>query len=161
MNPAQFIKWIGQKAANAYGSGLFPSVLIAQAALESGWGKSVLANTHNNLFGIKADGSWKGQVAVMPTREVVKGQSVTISAKFRKYHDPKDSISDRNAFLKKHSRYKKAGVFSAETPQIQAEKLQKAGYATDPNYASAIIKLIQEYDLEQFDLMGKKKGESN
>ena len=158
MKQIDFLLRVGKLASNVFGTGLFPSVLLAQAALESGWGQSILANKFNNLFGIKADKSWKGETVILPTREVLNGKTVTIEQPFRVYSNASDSFSDRNKFLKKNPRYTKAGVFEAKTPESQAIALQTAGYATDPGYAAAIIKIINTYDLKRFDVEGKKKG---
>lgn len=159
MKTVNFISWIGNLAASVFGDGgLFPSVLMAQAALESGWGQSTLAKLHNNFFGVKAGSNWKGEVVTLPTREVIKGQDVMVNARFRKYANPLDSLKDRNDFLRVNPRYQKAGVFDAKTPEEQALLLQKAKYATDPNYANQLIKLINQHDLKRFDIVGKKKG---
>lgn len=157
MNPESFFNWIGNAAAAFYGSGLFPSVLLAQAALESGFGKSELAHQHNNLFGIKAGKDWEGETVNLPTREVIDGKDVWVDADFRKYASVSDSIKDRKNFLKKNIRYSIAGVFKAKTPEAQAVALQDAGYATDPTYAKTIIALIRKHNLTRFDVIGKKK----
>ncbi|MGN7988662.1 glycoside hydrolase family 73 protein [Pedobacter sp. 22226] len=133
------------------GTTLFPSVMLAQAALEGGNGASVLAKKYNNHFGIKASGSWKGLTVVMPTTEYVKGVAIKVQATFRAYASLLDSFLDRVNFLKVNSRYAKNGVFSAKTPEDQAKALQKAGYATDPNYANLIINIIKTYNLKQYD----------
>lgn len=139
--------WKGIQGVNM--SGLFPSVIIAQAALESGWGQSELAKTYNNYFGIIADSGWKGGTIKLP------GNSLT----FRTYDDFSGSIKDHNKFLRENKRYKKAGVFSAETPEEQAAALQAAGYAgTSTTYASKIVNIINTYDLKQYD--SKKKVRS-
>ena len=158
MKQVNFLLRVGKFASNVFGSGLFPSVLLAQAALESGWGESILAKKFNNLFGIKSDKSWKGESVILPTREVINGTSIIVDQPFRVYSDPSDSFSDRNKFLQKNPRYTKAGVFTAKTPEAQAIALQNAGYATDPGYAAAIIKIINTYDLKRFDIEGKKKN---
>lgn len=137
---------------------LFPSVVLAQAALESGWGQSSLAFEHHNHFGIKANKAWTGKFVLMPTREVIKGEERVVNAKFRKYDTSLDSFKDRNQFLAENQRYQAAGVFDAKTPEAQVIALQKAGYATDPNYANAIIKLIRTHNLYQLDELAKKKG---
>lgn len=136
------------------GTGLFPSVFMAQAILESGWGNSSLAKEYNNYFGIKADNSWKGPKVNLKTREVFNGKDTYITDGFRVYDNPEQSFYDRVEFLKKFSRYKK--VFTAPTPEDQAWELQKAGYATDPNYANAIINLINQNNLKSLD--EKKKS---
>lgn len=158
MNKEIFFNWLGALAAGMYGSGLFPSVLLAQAALESGYGKSELAHKFNNLFGIKATPSWTGDRVTMKTREVIDGETVFVDADFRAYPSPADSLKDRNSFLKRNIRYTNAGVFKARTPEEQATALQRAGYATDPGYAAALIRIIRQNNLTRFDDLGKKKG---
>lgn len=138
------------------GTGLFPSVKMAQAILESGDGNSRLAKFFNNHFGIKADASWKGRKAYMQTREVIGGKSVTLEAPFRAYTDAADSFRDHTLFLKKFDRY--AEVFNAPTPEMQAEELERAGYATDPNYAELLISLINTHKLKRLDAEMRKKA---
>ncbi len=137
------------------GTGLFASVSMAQALLESGDGNSGLAKNHNNIFGIKASSGWTGKTVTMDTTEVVNGKPITVKAAFRKYDTVFDSLVDRIKFLKNNSRYTKAGVFSAATPEQQAKALLTAGYATDPQYATKLINIINEYDLKSLD---KVKG---
>jgi len=124
------------------GSGIFPQVAIMQSALESGNGNSTLAKKYNNHFGIKADASWKGKSVNLNTREVYSGQSVYEKANFRFYDSYEDSARDYVKFLKTHSRYTNAGVFKAKTPQEQIDAIKRAGYATDPNYASILKNMI-------------------
>ena len=124
------------------GSGIFPEVAIMQSALESGNGNSSLASVYNNHFGIKADSSWKGKKVNLDTREVFSGKSVYIKDSFRVYNSYEESARDYVKFLKTHSRYTNAGVFKAKTPQEQIEAIKRAGYATDPNYATIIKSMI-------------------
>lgn len=144
------------------GTGLFPSVLMAQAILESSDkygnpGESRLSKYYNNFFGVKADPSWQGKKVNMTTGEVYDGKHVTVGANFRVYNDPLHSFKDRNEFLLKNSRYQQAGVFKAKTPEEQADALQSAGYATDPNYAYKLKSLIRLLNLKQLDELAKKK----
>lgn len=132
-------------------TGLFPSVFMAQAILESGNGNSKLTKEANNFFGIKADKSWTGAVYEIATKEHINGQDVTVMAKFRKYTTPLLSFLDRVMFLFDNKRYTNAGVFTASTPEDQARALQKAGYATDPNYANLLITLINQNNLKDLD----------
>ena len=151
----KFIERFAQPVLNAVeGTTLFPSVMIAQAALESAWGTSSLSASFNNLFGIKADPSWKGRSVTMPTREYLNGKYVTIDDAFRAYDDPADSVRDRVKFLQDNPRYRQ--VFEAKTPSEQAQALQAAGYATDPQYASKIIATIKANDFRQWDLKKKQ-----
>lgn len=133
------------------GTGLFPSVAIAQAIVESGNGNSVLASKYKNHFGIKADSSWTGRSVNLSTREVISGSSVNIQDNFRVYDTVEDSYRDRVRFLQENPRYRNAGVFDANTPLQQLESLQRAGYATDPNYANTLNAVLERENLSMFD----------
>jgi len=133
--------------------GFFPSVLIAQAALESNWGKSSLAAKYNNYFGIKAGSSWTGPTVNMKTNEVFDGVNTSINSNFRVYNSLIDSIRDRNKLLST-SRY--ASVKQASTPQAQAQAIKDSGYATALNYVSAIMSTINANALTKFDELKKK-----
>lgn len=148
------------------GTGLFPSVMMAQAILESSNkygvpGSTVLAKDYNNHFGVKADSSWKGKKVNLQTREVYNGKNVMIGDFFRVYNNPADSFKDRNEFLLRNSNYHRAGVFLATTPEMQAEALQKAGYATDPKYANVLKALIKMYNLKALDEIAAKNDSSS
>jgi len=140
------------------GTGLFPSVMMAQGIIESGNGESKLASVYNNHFGIKCGCTacpcnLLNQYVVLKTDEYDKnGNKYTIEAKFRTYKNTFDGFSDRIDFLKTN-RYEKNGVFSARTPQEQTAALQRAGYATSPTYAEKLNKIIADFDLESLDRM--------
>jgi len=132
--------------------GLFPSLTIAQSAVESGWGPtSGLATQGKAMFGIKATSDWTGKVYTSKTREVYDGKNTTITAGFRAYDNYNDGIIDRANFLKQNQRYTNAGVFTASTPEEQAAALKAAGYATDPNYVSSLTNMINSSNLKRFD----------
>ncbi len=133
------------------GTGLFPSVMMAQAILESGDGNSELARKYNNHFGIKSDASWKGDTINMNTGEYFDGNYTMINDGFRVYEDPKDSFFDRVQFLQENPRYTKHGVFTAESPETQVHALQNAGYSTSPNYATTLLNIIGQYNLTSLD----------
>jgi len=126
---------------------VLPSVAIAQAALESAWGTSGLTTKYSNLFGIK--GSYGGNAANMATWEVYGGITYNITANFRAYPSWETSIKDYGAFLNVNSRYKKALGLTNYKDQIKA--IHEAGYATDPNYQSKIISIIEANNLVKFD----------
>lgn len=128
--------------------GFFRSVIIAQAAIESNWGRSSLSAKYNNYFGIKASKSWKGKTVNMKTGEVFDGKQVTINSNFRVYDSLVDSIRDRNSLLRM-PRYK--AVELATTPQAQAEAIKAAGYCTATNYVSSIMSTIAANNLTQYD----------
>lgn len=144
----KYSKYVKEASKN---TGLFPSVMMAQAILESGNGNSGLAKYANNFFGIKADKSWTGPIYEAPTKEYINGAWVTVQGKFRKYSTPLLSFLDRVMFLMENPRYTNAGVFMSGTPEEQARNLQKAGYATDPEYANLLIKLINQNNLKDLD----------
>ena len=157
MKPSEFLAKYGSAFVIAcQDTALFPSVKLAQAALESGWGKSVVGN---NMFGIKASGStspyWHGESVSAGTSEYQNGAYTGTTGSFRKYATVSDSIRDHTWFLTHNGRYAKAGVFTAKTPEEQARALQNAGYATDPAYASKLISIINSYNLKEYD---KKKS---
>lgn len=122
------------------------SVLIAQAALESGWGRSVKDNAY---FGIKSHNS-KGAATVFTTSEVINGKKITIKDSFRAYANFGDSAEDYGKFLTTQPRYKPAFVHTND-PLKFADALQKAGYATDPSYAKKLRSIITTYYLDEYD----------
>lgn len=124
---------------------ILPSLTIAQAILESNWGKSAIGT---NLFGIKAGSSWKGKVQLVWTTEYENGVRIKIQANFRDYDSLDDSIAD-HAKLLKLKRYTK--VREAKDYKTACVEIQKAGYATDPNYAVKLISLIENYRLFDYD----------
>ena len=127
--------------------GVDPRYLVAQAALETGWGKSVMrasdGSSSHNLFGIKASGNWQGDSARAITSEFRDGQFVKETAAFRSYDSYQDSFHDLVSLLQNNSRYQEA-VKSADNPEQFVRELQKAGYATDPNYASKISQIAKQ-----------------
>lgn len=127
--------------------GVLPSVTVAQAILESGWGQSTLASQYHNLFGIK--GSYNGQSVNMNTNEYYGGRYVNIVDGFRAYPNNSASVEDHGNFLYSNSRYHN---LLGDTNYVSvANKLHADGYATAPNYASALINLVQTYNLTQLD----------
>ncbi|WP_085577842.1 MULTISPECIES: flagellar assembly peptidoglycan hydrolase FlgJ [unclassified Pseudomonas] len=127
--------------------GVDPRYLVAQAALETGWGKSVMraqdGSSSHNLFGIKASGNWKGDSARAITSEFRNGQMVKETAEFRSYASYKDSFHDLVTMLQSNNRYQEV-LKSADNPEQFVRELQKAGYATDPNYATKISQIARQ-----------------
>lgn len=126
---------------------VLPSVTVAQAIVESGWGRSGLATRAHNLFGIK--GSYNGHSVVMRTREVYNGRSVYVNANFRAYANNSESVTDHGRFLNVNRRY--SNLLGDTNYASVARKLRQDGYATAPNYASTLIRFIQTYNLNQLD----------
>jgi flagellum-specific peptidoglycan hydrolase FlgJ len=133
--------------ASSRAAGVPASIILAQAALESGWGKR--ATTGHNFFGIK--GSGPAGSTTEKTREFVNGKWVKTTAEFRAYHDAAESFTDHGRFLAENPRYAEA-LRHAHDPVRFAEELQKARYATDPNYAEKLIAIIRKHNLTQYDL---------
>ena len=129
--------------------GILPSVTMAQAILESGWGESGLTKQSNNLFGIKAGGSWSGDVVRYPTKEYVNGQYIDVTADFRAYDSLDASMEDHGAFLAGLSRY--ANIIGVKDFREVCRLLQEDGYATAPNYADSLISIIGQYGLAAYD----------
>ncbi|MFH6567171.1 flagellar assembly peptidoglycan hydrolase FlgJ [Pseudomonas kulmbachensis] len=127
--------------------GVDPLYLVAQAALETGWGKSVMrqqdGSSSHNLFGIKATGSWQGAQARAITSEFKGGQMVKETADFRSYDSYQDSFHDLVTLLQSNNRYKEV-LNAADKPEQFVRELQKAGYATDPEYASKISQIAKQ-----------------
>lgn len=159
MNKKEFIENVASLviAENEYrGNPLFSSVVIAQACLETGYGKSSLMIKANAIFGIKATKTWKGKVYNSKTKECYDGvTNVTIDACFRAYNNLHDSISDYFDLICKSSRYRKALV--AETPKECIEAIKEGGYATDPKYVDSIMKIIDSNKLTKYDRQEKPK----
>ncbi|MBJ2283020.1 flagellar assembly peptidoglycan hydrolase FlgJ [Pseudomonas haemolytica] len=132
--------------------GIDPKYLVAQAALETGWGKSVMraedGSSSHNLFGIKAGQSWQGGQARAITSEFRDGAMVKETAQFRSYSSYQDSFHDLVTLLQSHDRYKEV-VKSADNPEQFVRELQKAGYATDPDYASKISQIAKNMNSYQ------------
>ncbi|MBS4089447.1 flagellar assembly peptidoglycan hydrolase FlgJ [Pseudomonas rustica] len=127
--------------------GVDPRYLVAQAALETGWGKSVMraqdGSSSHNLFGIKASSNWQGDSARAITSEFRNGAMVKETAEFRSYASYKDSFHDLVTLLQSNNRYQDV-LKSADNPEQFVRELQKAGYATDPNYATKISQIAKQ-----------------
>lgn len=130
--------------------GVPASITIAQAILESGWGKSKLTREANNYFGIKADKKWTGPKYTIKTGEYdSKGNYYTVLDNFRKYSSIQAGFDDHAKFLRDNKRY--ANLFQSIEFPYWAYGLQTAKYSTSPTYAITLIGLINKYGLAQYD----------
>ncbi|MEM7280088.1 MAG: glucosaminidase domain-containing protein [Pseudomonadota bacterium] len=124
--------------------------ILAQAALETGWGKRVFevrpGISSHNVFGIKADPSWKGDKLAVKTLEVVDGNPHQVFAPFRVYSTLENAFQDYVLFLTKNPRYN--DVLGEKDPAAFAEKIQNAGYATDPDYSRKLISILNSADFK-------------
>jgi flagellar protein FlgJ len=127
-------------------TGVPAKFMLGQAALETGWGKRVIRNrdgsSSNNLFGIKAGPSWKGKVATAVTTEYVNGQPHTRVEKFRAYASHAEAFKDYAKMLSNNPRYEKVLAHGGDASTF-AHGLQRAGYATDPQYAAKLSRIIK------------------
>ncbi|WP_432467970.1 flagellar assembly peptidoglycan hydrolase FlgJ [Agarivorans sp. Z349TD_8] len=149
--PKEFIETLLPLAKKlAVDKGVEPMAIVAQAALESGWGKKVITNhdgtSSYNLFGIKADRRWQGDKAMVNTLEFRGGQARQERAAFRAYDSYEASVKDYLSFID-GPRYQQALANGMDAKQY-ARELQAAGYATDPQYASKISQIL---DGQHFD----------
>jgi len=143
---SQFIAEMKPLAINAAKKiGVPVESLLSQAALETGWGKHVIdkanGQSSHNLFGIKADSRWDGETATVQTTEYKNGKAIKVNADFRAYGSYQDSFNDYASFIKEGQRYQQA-IEHADKPAEYFDELQKAGYATDPNYSKKIQQIM-------------------
>jgi peptidoglycan hydrolase FlgJ len=143
----QFIqRMLPHAQAASSDSGIPAKFMIGQAALESGWGKHEIKTTNgvnsHNLFGIKADASWKGKVANSVTTEYVNGVKETRVEKFRAYDSYSDAFKDYAKLISQNPRYEKA-MSNTHDASAYAHALQRAGYATDPQYGKKLTQVIK------------------
>lgn len=121
-----------------------PKALLAQAAVETGWGQYVMhqgEHSAHNLFGIKADSRWEGAALNVATLEYRDGTANKELAKFRRYDSYSDSMHDYVDFIQSNPRYSEA-LTQTQDAQQYFTALQQAGYATDPNYANKVLKVM-------------------
>ncbi len=127
-------------------SGVPHHLILAQAALESGWGQRQIRRENGepsyNVFGVKASGNWKGPVTEITTTEYENGEAKKVKAKFRVYSSYLEALSDYVGLLTRNPRY--AAVTRAASAEQGAQALQDAGYATDPEYARKLTNMIQQ-----------------
>lgn len=155
-----FIDSIEEAALEGYETNhILPSLTIAQAILESGWGKSSLSSEANNLFGIKAYSDWNGDTINLSTNEYNSDcSSYTINADFKVYSSFYESVKDHTALLST-KRYKAVRKASDYVDACYA--VYDCGYATYPNYPEDLIEVIENFNLEKYDILVKKNSEND
>ena len=158
-----FVQALGpsvQQAANDLG--VAPEALLSIAALETGWGSTVMrrpdGSSANNYFGIKAGGDWSGARVTAITREYVDGRPVMRAEQFRAYASAADSVADFAQFLKANPRYRE--VLNQKDPQAFVAALTAGGYATDPAYAGKLRAILNGGTLRQAVSGLKKSGDA-
>ncbi len=150
--PETFISQLKPYAEKAAAMlGIAPQALLAQAALETGWGKAKMKKADGsegfNLFGIKADTRWHGQQVNVSTLEFRDGAPLKEKASFRAYESYEESFKDYAAFITSSGRYQNA-LKNADDPSAYFAELQRAGYATDPDYAKKVMSIFRRDDIQ-------------
>lgn len=168
MKPKNFFEEIRDGALSSWHKyHILPSIVAAQAALESGYADSSLTKDSKNLFGIKADGicdpedeneepyertheNWDGPAkCYWTTEQDEEGNETNVYSSFRVYESFSESVEDHGNFLNSNERYSK--VVKEKDYKVAAQELQKAGYATDVDYADKIINRVEEHELYKWD----------
>ena len=151
--------------ADQKAKGILASITLAQAILESGWGRSELAVNANNLFGMKKSlsgntwtgSTWDGKsVYSKETKEVYASGPATVQADFRAYKSWQDSVSDHSAYLlgaRKGSALRYEGLKGCADHRKAAQIIKDGGYATSPTYVDKLCSIIGEWKLTQYDVM--------
>lgn len=150
--PADFVQRLRPHAeAAAARLGVPAEALLAQAALETGWGRAVArtpdGTPSHNLFGIKADHRWQGEQVKVRTLEYRDGVALKTRDAFRAYDSFADSFSDYADFISGNPRYRQA-LEAADSPDAYFHALQQAGYATDPDYADKVLSILARPELQ-------------
>lgn len=166
-SPEHFVRTLLPMARDAAEeSGIDPRLMVAQAALETGWGKHMIRGNNGdhsyNLFGIKADSRWQGDSVNIATTEFREGIKMQERADFRRYPDYRESFRDYVTFLQDNPRYRDVWEV-ADQPEAFAERLQQAGYATDPAYGRKIRSIMEgepfEAALDRFQTLSRVSEE--
>ncbi|PRO74787.1 flagellar assembly peptidoglycan hydrolase FlgJ [Alteromonas alba] len=153
-NPQEFVERLYPAAQQAAAQlGISPDALLAQAAVETGWGQYVIHNGNgtsaNNLFGIKANSQWQGESATVKTLEFDGNVARPQKAAFRAYESLEHGFSDYVKFIQEQDRYRNA-VDQASDPDAYFKALQEAGYATDPQYADKVMAVFNSETFRSF-----------
>ena len=145
-----FFKALSPAAASTYNQykNIFPSTILAQAALESAWGKSKVAQSDKNLFGIKWSGKHNPNITVEKGRNC-PGKEQGGARPYNRYKSFGDSILDHGWFLNEFSRYK--ATLAAKTPSEQITQLGKSGYAESSSYGRSLQNMVDKYNLTQYN----------
>ncbi|WP_339641595.1 flagellar assembly peptidoglycan hydrolase FlgJ [uncultured Porticoccus sp.] len=164
-SPEEFVQAVWDDAVAAADElGLDPAVLVAQSALETGWGKKVIqaadGSSSFNLFGIKVGNGWRGDSSIVNTMEFRDGLAALEKAAFRVYDSLSTAFKDYVSFLKNNPRYQGALEKVSDSKAFLTE-LQQAGYATDPKYAEKILGILERGNYSNLVNQLKNSGEES
>lgn len=141
-----FVRDLKQSLQENLPSGIDHKAIISMAALETGWGKKVIANSQgensHNIFSIKANKSWGGDKAITQTTEFINGHRIHTAEPFRSYNSLGDAVSDFAEFIQK-PRYEKA-MSVADNGKAFIREIAAAGYATDPEYKDKLLRIYND-----------------
>jgi flagellar protein FlgJ len=161
-SPASFVQamWpYAEKVGNSLN--IAPEAVLAQSALESGWGNKVMMRPDGrssfNLFGIEAGSGWQGDTVTVPTAEYVDGKRVNTMDTFRAYDSYADGFDDYMAFVSGNPRYQSA-LATGRDPAAFGHAMRQAGYATDPEYGNKISSILSGDVMHQ--TVAELKGET-
>ena len=161
-NVIKFIKDVGDHAIRSEEKyGILAEVLVAQAALETGWGSAVLRDnkgSSNNLFNIKKGSKWEGAVIIKTVHEYSNGKKYYTTSPFRRYKNYEESFNDYCELISKLKIYKEA-YNNRKDPKKYLEGIHKGGYATDPKYVSKILAILKKYVGADVDVNGRTDEE--
>jgi flagellar protein FlgJ len=152
-SPEDFLNKLWPAAEQAAAKlAIAPEALLAQAALETGWGRHVMrhgsGDSSHNLFGIKADSRWDGDRVEVNTLEYRDGVALKTRANFRAYNNFEQSFSDYVDFVTGNPRYRHA-LTNTGDPAAYFRALQEAGYATDPVYADKVLRVLDSDKMQR------------
>lgn len=145
-----FIEQLGEASQKNYSRyGILPSMTVAQAILESGWGESELSALYYNFFGMRADSTYTGESVVLRTGEEIDGIMIKMDGEFRAYHSFEEGIEGYYQFITGYERY--SNLIWETDYRTACYKIKDDGWATAGNYAECLIDIIESYDLTRFD----------
>lgn len=146
-----FIEKVGESAQKNYDKyGILPSMTVAQAILESGWGESELSALYYNFFGMRADSTYTGKTVVLRTGEEIDGVIIGMNGEFRAYDSFEEGIEGYYQFITGYERY--SNLIWETDYHIACEKIKEDGWATASNYSECLIDIIESYNLVRFDM---------
>lgn len=146
-----FIEHLGSASQKNYSKyGILPSMTVAQAILESGWGDSELSALYYNFFGMRADSTYTGEKVTLRTGEEIDGVIVKMDGDFRAYHSFEEGIEGYYQFITGYERY--SNLIWETDYRTSCYNIQEDGWATASNYAECLIDIIESYDLTRFDV---------
>lgn len=145
-----FIEQLGEASQKNYSKyGILPSMTIAQAILESGWGKSELSELYYNFFGMRADSTYTGKSVILRTGEEINGVMIKMDGEFRAYDSFEEGIEGYYQFITGYERY--SNLIWEKDYRTACYKIKEDGWATASNYSECLIDIIESYDLTRFD----------